>query len=161
MTEQRFHSVEGSTGRTLTGRLLPGADLMEGLEAVCDHHGVTYAAVNFCYGSLARAGFKVLQRPEGAQRPSLHPTSVERQVEFLGGQGLVCGSPEGGRITHLHGSVADETGAVLGGHFLTGENPIYNNLDFSLVELLDVRLVRRYDPETEHEEMIVEQEESA
>jgi predicted DNA-binding protein with PD1-like motif len=87
---------------------------------------------------------------------------VDRRVEFLGGQGLICRDDDGARATHLHGSVADETGRVLGGHFERGLNPVYNNMDFTLHELSGVDLVRRWDPQTETVEMVVAQgEESA
>jgi predicted DNA-binding protein with PD1-like motif len=85
------------------------------------------------------------------------PHSVDRRVEFMGGQGLICERPDGSRETHLHGSISDETGAVLGGHFMVGENPVFNNMDFVIQELLGVRLIREHDPVTDTVEMRVEQ----
>jgi predicted DNA-binding protein with PD1-like motif len=156
-----FHSVEATTDRVIVGRLLPGADLIQGLEAVCDRHGVRFAAVAFAYGSLSSAGFKTLQIPaEGGDRPILTLTRVDRRVEFLGGQGLICRDDDGGRATHLHGCVSDETGQVLGGHFERGLNPVYNNLDFTLHELRGVDLVRRWDAQTDTVEMVVQQGET-
>ena len=84
------------------------------------------------------------------------PHCLEKRVEFMGGQGLVCESPDGSRVTHLHGSVSDETGAVLGGHFDPDGNPVFNNMDFVLQELTDVRLIREHDPVTNTVEMRVE-----
>jgi hypothetical protein len=154
----RFHSVEASAGRILVGRLLPGTDLITGLEAVCDRHGVEYASVNFAYGSLSSAGFKTLQiLSQDDPRPRLELLRVDRRVEFLGGQGLVCKGPDGKRATHLHGCVADESGRVLGGHFEPALNPVYNNMDFTLQELHDVELTRQADEETDTVEMTVRQ----
>ncbi len=143
-------------GQLVVGRLLPGSDLIRGLEQACEEHRIRFAAVMFAYGSLSSASFKVLQRPGGSERAILMAKQVNRRVEFLAGQGLVCVDEEGQRATHLHGSIADESGAVLGGHFLPGANPVYNNLDFSLVELLGVRLIRRPDPATDTVEMVIE-----
>lgn len=157
MAEQRFESAEARGGRIIVGRLLPGSDLIGGLEAVCNRHRIGYAAINFAYGSLSRASFMFLQVPAGEDRAVLVPHEVDRRVEFLGGQGLVCEDEHGARATHLHGSISDETGQVLGGHFRPGENPIYNNLDYQLVELLGVRLRRVHDSETGTVEMIVEE----
>jgi predicted DNA-binding protein with PD1-like motif len=158
----RFHSAKASTGVTIVGRLLPGTDLIHGLEAVCEEHGVRYAAVNFAYGSLSSAGFKTLQMPnDGSNRPTLALERVESRVEFLGGQGLVCSDGKDGRATHLHGCISDEGGRVLGGHFEPGLNPVYNNMDFTLQELLRVELVREWDVETATVEMRVEQQEEA
>jgi predicted DNA-binding protein with PD1-like motif len=157
VTETEFEAVEAARGRILVGRLHPGADLIRGLEHACDAHGVRFAAVIACYGSLSAAGFKFLQVPSGESRPRLMPHRVAERVEFMGGQGLVCESPTGARETHLHGSVSDATGAVLGGHFVIDENPVYNNMDFVLHELLDVRLIREHDPITDTVEMRTEQ----
>jgi hypothetical protein len=43
-----------------------------------------------------------------------------------------------------------------GGHFVVGRNPVFNNMDFVLQELPDVRLVRAHDPVTDTVEMTVE-----
>jgi hypothetical protein len=37
-----------------------------------------------------------------------------------------------------------------------GRNPVFNNMDFVIQELLDVRLVRAHDPVTDTVEMQVE-----
>lgn len=152
---QDVESAVSSGGRVIVGRLHPGIDLIEGLEAACDEHGIEHAAIVACYGSLSRAGFKFLQIPNGEAHPRLVPTRVDKRLEFMGGQGLVCRTPEGARATHLHGSVSDETGAVMGGHFDTGLNPVFNNMDFVLQELGGVRLIREHDPVTDTIEMRV------
>jgi uncharacterized protein len=155
MNQDQFHAVPARRGQTIVGRLLPGADLMSGLEAVCDRYGIEYAAIVFAYGSLSSASFKILQLPEDGGDAVLAAHRIDRRVEFLGGQGLVCRDPTGARATHLHGSVSDESGLVQGGHFNAGENPIYNNLDFLLEELQDVELIRTHDPQTNTIEMEV------
>jgi uncharacterized protein len=152
---EQLEARAAGAGRIVVGRLLPGTDLVGGLEAACDEHGVRFAAVLSCYGSLSAAGFKFLQLPDGAERPTLVGHRVDERVEFMGGQGLVCETPAGGRETHLHGSISDATGTVTGGHFVPDENPVYNNMDFVLQELLDVRPVREHDPVTDTVEMRV------
>jgi predicted DNA-binding protein with PD1-like motif len=151
-----FEARAARSGRIVVGRLLPGTDMVSGLEAACDEHRVRFAAVVSCYGSLSSAGFKFLQLAAGETRPKLVGHRVDERVEFMGGQGLICETPEGTRATHIHGSVSDATGSVQGGHFVIGENPVYNNMDFVLQELLDVRLIREHDPETDTIEMRVE-----
>jgi predicted DNA-binding protein with PD1-like motif len=154
MTE--IEVAQAGVGRIIVGRLHPGTDLIGGLEAACDEHGVRFASVLACYGSLSAARFKFLQIPPGEERPRLVPHRVDERVEFMGGQGLVCETPDGRRETHLHGSISDSTGAVTGGHFEPGANPVYNNMDIVLQELLDVRLIRAYDAATDTIEMRVE-----
>lgn len=151
------HSARDGRSGLVVGRLLPGADLVGGLERVCDDHAIRFAAITFAFGSLARAMFKTLQLPQGQERAVLMPVNVDERVEFLGGQGLVCAGEDGGRDTHIHGCIADATGRVLGGHFIKGENPIYNNLDFALLELSSVELIRSFDESTGTIEMKVRQ----
>jgi predicted DNA-binding protein with PD1-like motif len=153
---QAFEAVEAGNGRVLVGRLHPGADLILGLEAVCDAHDVRFAAITAVYGSLSAAGFKFLQLVDGEARPRLVGHTVDERVEFMSGQGLICERPDGSRETHLHGSISDASGAVTGGHFNAGENPVYNNMDFVIQELLGVRLIRVHDPVTDTIEMRVE-----
>ncbi|HLO36742.1 MAG TPA: PPC domain-containing DNA-binding protein [Candidatus Deferrimicrobium sp.] len=152
----KVEAAPARAGRIIVGRLHPGSDLIGGLEAACDEHHVEYAAVLACYGSLSSSGFKFLQVPDGESRARLVDVVLDKRLEFMGGQGLVCAAPDRSRATHLHGSVSDETGAVMGGHFNRDENPVYNNMDFVLQELLDVRLVRTHDPVTNTVEMQVE-----
>jgi uncharacterized protein len=151
-----FEAVEAGNGRILVGRLHPGADLIRGLEAVCDAHEVRFAAITAAYGSLSSAGFKFLQIPAGEDHPRLVAHAVDERVEFMGGQGLICERTDGTRETHLHGSISDATGTVTGGHFTVGDNPVFNNMDFVIQELLGVRLIRDHDPVTDTIEMRVE-----
>lgn len=153
----RFTSAVAASGRTIVGRLLPGADLIAGVEAVCDEHAIRFAAITSAYGSLSAASFKVLQLAPGSERPVLMPHEIPGRVEFLAGQGLVCEDGNGIRATHLHGAVSDATGTVMGGHFEPGRNPVYNNMDFTLVELLGVQLTRVWDAATATVEMTVAQ----
>lgn len=157
MTAQNFATAEANSGRIVVGRLLPGADLIGGIEAMCDKHRIRFAAVSFAYGSLSSAGFKILNIASPGARAVLTPHAVDGRVEFLAGQGLVCDDGDGSRVTHLHGAISDETGTVKGGHFEKGQNPIYNNMDVMLIELLGVRLTRRWDAATQTVEMEIEQ----
>jgi predicted DNA-binding protein with PD1-like motif len=149
-------SAASPGGRIIVGRLHPGTDLIEGLEGACDEHGFDFAAVLACYGSLSGSTFKYLRLHPGEETPRLTDEVVDKRLEFMGGQGLICVAPGGERATHLHGSISDETGVVKGGHFVVGRNPVFNNMDFVLQELRDVRLVRAQDPVTDTVEMTVE-----
>jgi predicted DNA-binding protein with PD1-like motif len=153
---ERVEARSARGDRIVVGRLLPGTDLIKGLERACDEHGIRFAAVLACYGSLSSAGFKFLQLVPGETRPRLVPHRRDERLEFMGGQGLICETEDGRRETHLHGSVSDATGAVWGGHFMPGDNPVYNNMDFVLQEMRGVRLIREHDPETDTVEMRVE-----
>jgi uncharacterized protein len=149
------HSARDVESGMIVGRLLPGTDLLGGLEIVCTDYGVRFAAITFAYGSLDRSAFKTLQPVEGQDRPVLMPIEVDERVEFLGGQGLVCETEEGGRDIHLHGCIADASGRVRGGHFIKGKNVVFNNVDFALMELPSLELIRSFDEQTSTFEMTV------
>ena len=51
MSEQ-FHSAQGRMDRVIVARLLPGTDLLEGLQAVCEKHGLRNGVVISAIGSL-------------------------------------------------------------------------------------------------------------
>lgn len=151
---QRFASAEVRHGRVIVGRLLPGSELIGGIEAACDEHAVRFASIVSAYGSLAMAAFRTLQLTEqGCSRPTLVRVDLDKRVEFLGGQGLVCEDEHGRRATHLHGAIADESGELRGGHFEADGNVIFNNLDFVIAELLGAVLLREWDEETQTVEM--------
>src|SRR5262249_40851009 len=76
---EHVEAAAAGAGRMIVGRLHPGSDLVRGLERACDEHGVAFAAVLSCYGSLSAAGFKFLQIPEGESHPRLMPHRVEKR----------------------------------------------------------------------------------
>lgn len=152
----QFAVAPADGGRIMVGRLLPGSDLIGGLEAICDEHDIAFATVVSCYGSLSSASFKFLQIPAGKARAELVLQRLDERVEFMGGQGLICRTPEGDRDTHLHGSISDARGTLSGGHFVRGANPVYNNMDVVIQELHGVRLIREHDTATDTIEMRVE-----
>ena len=88
-------------------RLLPGTDLRVALSALPHEHGFKAGFILFAVGSLSH----VRMRFAGAE------TAWEREgnFEILTLSGTL--SPDG---PHLHMSISDAAGAVLGGHVLAG-----------------------------------------
>ena len=68
----RVEARASRPGRLVVGRLHPGTDLIRGLEQACDEHGIRFAAVLSCYGSLSAAGFKFLKIPDGEAESAAH-----------------------------------------------------------------------------------------
>ena len=60
---KEFVSVEAHKGRTIAARLLPGADLVSGIEAVCKVHHLQYGYFASVIGSLQKATY-VIAVPE-------------------------------------------------------------------------------------------------
>jgi len=92
-------------------RLVPGQDLRLALEAafadLAKAHGIGAACIVSAIGSLSRAVLRYADKPLGSD--------INTPLELLMLSGTL--SPDG---AHLHASVADEQGAVRGGHVLPG-----------------------------------------
>jgi predicted DNA-binding protein with PD1-like motif len=92
-------------------RLLPGDDLRGALERafhqLASEHGIAAACIVSAVGSLSRAVLRYADQGQGSETGG--------PLELLMLTGTL--SPDG---AHLHASVADEHGAVKGGHLLPG-----------------------------------------
>ena len=147
----RFHSVDGQPGRIVSGRLLPGCDLVQGILEVAKHHGVKAAWVNG-FGSLAKAAFSPAVRLSGAM-----PDRVERwpnvslsgPIEMWSGMGRLGTPDEGEAFIHFHGLVTTPDGRLFGGHFFPGGNPVYATFEVHIQEILGVAFTREMDAEVE------------
>jgi predicted DNA-binding protein with PD1-like motif len=151
MGEIRYKAAQGQLGRVIAARLLPGTDLVEGMEKICEDYEVRYAFVNCSIGSLQKATFMIIApKPEAKIKAGYTaPFELPGPIEFLGGHGIVCKGENGESITHFHGVISDQFNHVYGGHFVKGKNPILATMDLIIIEVKDVKLLRRYDEETD------------
>ena len=148
---QRFHSAAGRPGRVISGRLLPGCDLLLGIIEMARSHEVRSAWVNG-FGSLARAAFS-----PGIRISASDPDRVDRRpnvelpgpLEMWSGMGRL-GIPDGGEpFIHFHGLVATPEGRLYGGHFFPGGNTVYATFEVHIQEVLDVEFVQEMDVNVE------------
>src|SRR5262245_31727485 len=88
-------------------RLRPGADLRSSLEEFVAAEGLAAGFILSAVGSLSRASLRYAGKDDAAL--------IVRSLELVS----LCGtlSPQG---CHLHASVSDDAGSVLGGHVLKG-----------------------------------------
>jgi uncharacterized protein len=144
----RAHYAVGNTGKTIAARLLPGTDLLMGIEQLCKENAIKYASVVNCFGSFQRAGyFYLIPKPEAKIGVAYGELMVlDGPIEFLNGTGVVCQREEQYEV-HLHGTFCDQEGRVYGGHMVKGENPVIT-VDLVLTEILEMDLHRRFDEET-------------
>jgi len=161
MSEVRFASGEGQISRIIVGRLLPGTDLMEGLQKICDQYNIKHGVIVDCIGSLRKAVFKFLIPNPKLKLGSGYgePYVLDGPIEFLGGQGIITQGEDGTRKIHLHGlvnrtSVEDgkaKPDYVLGGDFgvPSGSNLVLATMDVTIVEVKGLNIVRKMDAETE------------
>ncbi|MFD2445423.1 PPC domain-containing DNA-binding protein [Bacillus sp. CGMCC 1.16607] len=144
-----MHCAVGDTGKTVAARLLPGTDLITGIEQVCKENGIKYASILNCFGSLLRSGYFYLvpkvNSKIGAGYGELN--EVEGPIEFLNGTGVVCQRDNQYEV-HIHGTMCDHKGNVFGGHLVKGKNQVLT-VDLVLVEIEEMALLRQFDDETE------------
>lgn len=144
-----FVAAEAHKGRTIVARLLPGTDLVTGIEQVCAAHHVQYGYFGSVIGSLQRATF-VIAVPDAAALLGFkycEPIELAGPIELVGGQGVICRSEAGEIMVHLHAQGVTPTQQTFGGHFSAGGNPVLATVDLVIVEVDGAKLLRRFDPE--------------
>jgi uncharacterized protein len=145
-----FLSSEARMGRIIVGRILPGSDLVTGIEGICRKHSIRQAIIVGTIGSVVNSHFDWASTVE--ERPGTGHTSsrsIEGAGSLIGGQGLVCRNEDGSELdVHLHCTITDPSGAVYGGHFPKGNVPVLSTIDVSLIEITGVKLIRRPHPIT-------------
>ena len=127
----------------LVTRLLPGTDLKHALQAVVSSHELVAAALVTCVGSLKVAHLRLA----GAQTTQ----TFEGPFEIVSLVGTL--SPDG---VHLHLSISDKQGKVLGGHLLDG-NVIHTTAEIALAIYEDIVFTRPDDPDTGYGELKVQE----
>ncbi len=120
-------------------RLRPDDDLRASLLAYCTEQNVEAAFVLTCTGSLKQAVIRFADAPGG--------TVLEQPLEILTLSGTL--SRHG---AHLHITVADAHGHVLGGHLLEG-SMIYTTAELVLGFVPDTEFRRKHDPATGYTEL--------
>ena len=145
----RFEDACGKVGKTLVVRLLPGTDVIEGIEAACLKNDIKYAYVS-CFGSFSKIGYMYMVPKAEAKVGSGYGAVLTEgaPIEFLNGTGLVCQN-NGKYDTHFHATMCDKTGKVFGGHVVKGHSSALTTVDMIIFEVNDVQMLRAYDEETD------------
>lgn len=147
----RYQAACGKLGKVIIGRLLPGTDVIEGIEKICKDHSIKSAFVCLSIGSLQKATFMLAIAKEGTKLGIGYsePIEVPGPIEFLSGLGVVCeGKTEEEFETHLHATFSNEKKEVYGGHLVKGKNPTLATIDLSIIEVKGVKLGKKFDEET-------------
>jgi uncharacterized protein len=118
----------GSMGRVAYARISPNEDLVQSVEKVCIGQGFKNAFVRGALGSLVDAA---LLREDGLVTHVKGPA-----VEIVSLAGEVRTTGDGSVRAALSGVVADPSGQVYGGPFVSGANIICITLEVTLEEWL-------------------------
>ena len=122
-------------------RLAGGADLKEAIEAWVRSSGIGAGCVLTCVGSLSR----VALRMPGARDFMV----LERDFEIVSVEGTL--SPDG---CHVHLAVSDRSGAVLGGHLVSG-CIVRTTAEFVFAEVESLDFAREHDAATGFAELVI------
>ncbi len=120
-------------------RLLPGQDLKQSLITYSKEKKLQAAYILTCVGSLRKSHLRMADKKEG--------TRFEKKMEIVS---LVGTLSEGG--AHLHISLSDGNGAMIGGHLLEGCE-INTTAEIVLGEALDIQFAREMDSSTGYLEL--------
>ncbi len=109
-------------------RINPGGDLKSELSSLASDHELQAAAVISAVGSLSKVSLRFANRPE--------TTELDGKHEIISLSGTL--SKDG---IHLHMSVADSKGNVIGGHVMEGST-IFTTLEIVIVEMSALAFTR-------------------
>ena len=110
----RITFSEGHISRVVMIRVLPGSDIIEGIEDVCKRLDIKAGAITCCIGSLQRASLLIavpLENKIGAGYSN--PIDFDGPLEFLAGQGTIGQEEEGDLFIHMHGVLSDKDGKCM------------------------------------------------
>lgn len=139
---------EGHLSKVGMIRVIPGSDVIEGIEEACRKLGLRAGAIISCIGSLQRAKLMIavpLDNKIGAGYSK--PVELEGPLELISGQGTIGQGQEGETTVHMHGVVSDKRGNLHGGHFVGGENPVLITCEIMIAQIDGIRIAKSYDPE--------------
>lgn len=122
-------------------RLHPGDDLRQSLESWIAHEREGSAWIVSGIGSLTVAQLRLAGRTE--------LSVFDRDLEILTLQGSLCRSG-----SHIHVTVADAYGAVLGGHLCEG-SLVRTTAEVLVARLPEWQLQRAVDPTTGYRELVI------
>jgi predicted DNA-binding protein with PD1-like motif len=122
-------------------RLRPGTDLRGSLEAFVAARNLAAGFIVSAVGSLSRASLRYAGKDDA--------TLIVRPFEIVSLTGTL--SPQG---CHLHASVSDDAGDVLGGHVLEG-CIVRTTAEIVVGIPADLRFSRELDPQTGYRELTI------
>ncbi len=127
---------------TYTLRLKPDEDLRTAVERFVTDHSVEAGCIVTCVGSLKTARLRLADA--SIKKTFQGPFEVVSLVGTLGLQGV-----------HLHISLADHEGKMIGGH-LTSGCPIYTTAEIIIGVIPGQRFLRQLDLATGYKELVAE-----
>lgn len=127
---------------TFAFRLRPHEDLLEQIVSFAKQHHIRAGVILTCVGSLEQVTLRYANTGKATQSNG-HFEIVSLVGTFAEHSGQ-----------HIHLSVADGEGRMLGGHLLNG-NKVYTTAELVIGEMLDAAFEREVDPTYGYAELAV------
>ncbi len=120
-------------------RLLPGQDLKRAIDAFAQAQHLQAGFIVTCVGSLRQAMIRPANQPDALSRVEM--------FEIVSLVGTL--SPDG---SHLHISISDNLGNIIGGHLLEG-SIVHTTAEIVIGEANNLKFSRETDPVTTYKEL--------
>ncbi len=145
-------------GRILVRQLPTNTDLIESIKKLCADNGIRYGAILSTVGSLRQLKMEgvVPSEKSGTGTDFGPPQVIPGPLQVVGLEGVILDNETGEMDTHIHGTFADMTGKIYGGHVMEGGSPIATRLVIVIGEIADASLTERYDEQSGHRLLHVE-----
>ena len=130
-------------------RLTPGTELKTALMDYVSEHALSSAYISTCVGSVSASRLRMASCSD--------PGSAAAHVrDYAGNREIVSmvGTITARDGAHIHVSLSDEEGAVVGGHLLSAR--VFTTAEVVLHELPCAQFSRKHDPATGFKELVVE-----
>lgn len=135
-------AISSSNSRLWVLRLHPGDDLVDSIMAFARQHSINAGGIVTCVGSLNHARLRY------ANQNNYEDLDAKGQhFEIVSLVGTFSTTDR-----HLHLALANEQGAVFGGHASSG-NKVFTTAEIIIVEGLDWTFRREKDPDTTYPEL--------
>jgi predicted DNA-binding protein with PD1-like motif len=135
-------NVSSSESRLWVLRLHPGDDLVDSIMEFANKNSINAGGIVTCVGSLSRARLRYANQSD---YENLDAKGQHFEIVSLVGTFSTTDR-------HLHLALANEQGAVFGGHASSG-NKVYTTAEIIIVEGLDWTFRREKDPVTTYPEL--------
>ena len=126
-------------------RIRPGQELVEALRSLARANNLLAAAVIACVGSADYVCLRLASATSGQPEPLIQ---LHGPVEILSLSGTLTADGH-----HLHASIADERGRVVGGHLVRLR--VRTTVEVVLGECATYEFLRQPDEETGYNELVV------
>ena len=141
--------ANGTFGKVIAVRLLPGTDLLGGMEEACRKAGISNGVILSAIGSLDGARFfSLTEQPTKTGYGYRETIPLVGPIELTAASGIVCHDDEGVTNLHVHVCLCDQQGIAHGGHLIEGTKVLLT-ADVIIGEITGIDMCRKYDEDME------------